>query len=667
MALWISPATKLMGNMKYPAKFSLVSILFLIPLVLTVLLYWGEVSRNIDLTREELEGIELLQFTEPLVVSIGEHRGLTNALLNGNSSVESQVLDRRGKVDKGLAALSSGTSSARPELQNKVRALGVSWEAIKSEIASAEPNLIFEMHNRLAADVRAFNRTILTEYSLILDQHIGTTFMIDNVAVLLPQIIDETGQLRGKAAGVSARGSFTSDSFIYVSNLQAQLDSLFPLLAEGLSNPELVSMQDKFSAAHDGVKNYIQYTRQNVTEPDQISVSSNEVFEKGSAAIEQVLGLYKTMLPTLAEKQRIYLDGQLFSRNLIIAVISVTVTLAIYLFIGFYQSTMRTMHSFREVSERLSGGDLTVRLNYEGKDEMSAISDGMNDVAKGFEQLVREAKRATQLVADSSRRLSGESKQTRDGVARQKEETSYISGGVGELSTSAADIAQNTNMASSASQRVDEMATQGLAVVQKTTQAFNELVQEVSETGAVISELDNDVQNIHAVSSVISEIADQTNLLALNAAIEAARAGEQGRGFAVVADEVRTLAQRTQDSTAEIRETLSKLQDCASRAVTLMERTNTSVSDNVEDMQQASDVLHEIDTALGEINQMNLGISSAAEQQSGLVQDLHQNLAAIGDVADASEQAAQNTSSLATEMERSATQLEQTLSKFSVS
>ena len=667
MALWISPATKLMGNMKYPAKFSLVSILFLIPLVLTVLLYWGEVSRNIDLTREELQGIELIQLTEPLVVNIGQHRGLTNALLNGNSGVESKVRDRRGKVDKALADLSSGTSSASPELKNRVRALGGSWGAIKSEIGSAEPSLIFEMHNRLAADVRAFNRAILTEYSLILDKHIGTTFMIDNVAVLLPQIIDETGQLRGKAAGVAARGSFTSDSFIYVSNLQAQLDTLYPLLAEGLNNPELVSMQDKISAAHDSVKSYIQYTRQNVTDPDQISVSSNEVFEEGTAAIKQVLGLYKIMLPTLAEKQHEYLNGQLFSRNLIIAVIIVTVTLAIYLFIGFYQSTMRAMHSFREVSERLSGGDLSVRLNYEGKDEMSAISDGMNEVAQGFEQLVREAKRATQLVADSSRRLSGESMQTRDGVARQKEETSYISGGVGELSTSAADIAQNTNMASSASQRVDEMATQGLAVVQKTTQAFNELVQEVSETGAVISELDKDVQNIHAVSSVISEIADQTNLLALNAAIEAARAGEQGRGFAVVADEVRTLAQRTQDSTAEIRETLSKLQDCASRAVTMMERTNTSVSDNVEDMQQASDVLHQIDTALGEINQMNLGISSAAEQQSGLVQDLHQNLAAIGDVADASEQAAQNTSSLATEMERSATQLEQTLSKFSVS
>lgn len=667
MALWISPATKLMENMKYPAKFSLVSILFLIPLVLTVLLYWGEVSRNIDLTREELQGIELIQFTEPLVVNIGQHRGLTNALLNGNTGVESKVLERRGKVDKALADLSPGVSSASPELQNKVRALGDSWGAIKSEIGSAEPSLIFEMHNQLAADVRAFNRAILTEYSLILDKHIGTTFMIDNVAVLLPQIIDETGQLRGKAAGVAARGSFTSDSFIYVSNLQAQLDTLYPLLAEGLNNPELVSMQDKISAAHDSVKSYIQFTRQNVTDPDQISVSSNEVFDEGTVAIKQVLDLYKTMLPTLAAKQHEYLNGQLFSRNLIIAVIIVTVTLAIYLFIGFYQSTMRTMHSFREVSERLSGGDLTVRLNYEGKDEMSAISGGMNEVAQGFEQLVREAKRATQLVADSSRRLSGESMQTRDGVARQKEETSYISGGVGELSTSAADIAQNTNMASSASQRVDDMATQGLAVVQKTTQAFNELVQEVSETGAVISELDNDVQNIHAVSSVISDIADQTNLLALNAAIEAARAGEQGRGFAVVADEVRTLAQRTQDSTAEIRETLSKLQDCASRAVTMMERTNTSVSDNVEDMQQASDVLHEIDTALSEINQMNLGISSAAEQQSGLVQDLHQNLAAIGDVANASEQAAQNTSSLATDMERSATQLEQTLSKFSVS
>ncbi|MGB0203547.1 MAG: methyl-accepting chemotaxis protein [Neptuniibacter sp.] len=666
MSLLISPATKLMGNIKYPAKFSLVSVLFLIPLVLTVVLYWGEVSRNIDLTREELKGIELIQLTEPLVVNIGQHRGLTNALLNGNSGVESKVLDRRAKVDKALSDLSAGAREASPELQNRISALGSSWGAIKSQIGSTNPAEIFEMHNRFAADVRSFNRAILTEYSLVLDQHIGTTFMIDNVAVLLPQIIDETGQLRGKAAGVAARGSFTADSFIYVSNLQSQLDSLYPLIAEGLGNPELGSMQDEIRAAHAGVKSYIAYTRNNVTDPDQIAVSSNEVFSEGTAAIKQVLGLYKTMLPALAEKQQEYLDGQLFSRNLIIAVILVTVTLAIYLFIGFYRSTMNTIHNFREVSERLSNGDLTVRLNYDGKDEMSAISDGMNGVAEGFEHLVREAKRATQLVSESSRRLSGESMQTRDGVARQKEETNYISGGVADLSTSASEIAQNTNMASGASQRVDQMATEGLEVVQKTTAAFNELVRDVSETGAVISELDNDVQNIHAVSKVISDIADQTNLLALNAAIEAARAGEQGRGFAVVADEVRTLAQRTQDSTGEIRETLSKLQDCASRAVKMMERTNTAVSENVEDMQQASDVLHEIDTALSEINQMNLGISAAAEQQSGLVQDLHQNLAAIGEVADTSERAAQNTSSLAEDMERSAAQLELSLSKFSV-
>lgn len=666
MSLLISPATKLMGNIKYPAKFSLVSVLFLIPLVLTVVLYWGEVSRNIDLTREELEGIELIQLTEPLVVNIGQHRGLTNAFLNGNSGVESKVLDRRMNVDKALSDLSVGAVKASPELQSRISGLDSSWVAIKSQIGSTDPAEIFEMHNRFAADVRSFNRAILTEYSLVLDQHIGTTFMIDNVAVLLPQIIDETGQLRGKAAGVAARGSFTADSFIYVSNLQSQLESLYPLIAEGLGNPELESMQDEIRAAHAGVKSYITYTRENVTDPDQIAVSSNEVFSEGTAAIKQVLGLYKTMLPALAEKQQEYLDGQLFSRNLIIAVIMVTVTLAIYLFIGFYRSSMNTIHNFREVSERLANGDLTVRLNYEGKDEMSAISDGMNGVAEGFEHLVQEAKRATQLVSESSRRLSGESLQTRDGVARQKEETNYISGGVADLSTSASEIAQNTNMASDASQRVDEMATEGLEVVQKTTAAFNELVRDVSETGAVISELDNDVQNIHAVSGVISEIADQTNLLALNAAIEAARAGEQGRGFAVVADEVRTLAQRTQDSTGEIRETLSKLQDCASRAVKMMERTNTAVSDNVEDMQQASDVLHQIDEALSEINQMNLGISAAAEQQSGLVQDLHQNLDAIGEVADTSERAAQNTSSLAEDMERSAAQLELSLSKFSV-
>lgn len=201
MASWLSPASKLMGSLKYPAKFSLVSVLFLIPLVLTVTFYWQELSRNIDLTKEEIRGIEIIRLTEPLVLNIGQHRGLTNALLNGNSAVESKVLDRRGKVDQALSQLQSGTKDVSSSTQAILSSLDKQWSNIKSSIGQSDPAEIFELHNEFAASVRRFNEVILREFSLELDPHSDTTFMIDNVAVFLPQIIDETGQLRGKASG----------------------------------------------------------------------------------------------------------------------------------------------------------------------------------------------------------------------------------------------------------------------------------------------------------------------------------------------------------------------------------------------------------------------------------------------------------------------------------
>ncbi|MCP4597082.1 methyl-accepting chemotaxis protein, partial [Neptuniibacter sp.] len=392
MNSWISPAAKLMGSLKYPAKFIVVSVLFLIPLILTVGLFWQELSRSINLTKSELRGIEIIQLTEPLVVNIGQHRGLTNAFLNGNTGVESKVLDRRGKVDAALQGLKGGTGDTGSDIKKLITELESRWAAIKSSIGTEQPAEIFEMHNRFAAAVRGFNKEILTAYSLELDPHSDTTFMIDNVAVFLPQIIDEVGQLRGKASGVAAKGQFTPDSFIYINNLMGRLEKVYPGLSSGLKLKELSAMSAAIDEAQKGVGGYLAYIRTNVTEPDSIAVDSNQVFSEGTAAIKKVLGLYKEMLPALYAKEQSYLEKQVFSRNLIVGVIGVTIALAFYLFLGFYRSTILTIESFQRMSDQLASGDLTARLDKRGKDEMSAISEGMNKVADGFEQLVREAK-----------------------------------------------------------------------------------------------------------------------------------------------------------------------------------------------------------------------------------------------------------------------------------
>ena len=151
MASFVTPATRLMSRMSYKIKFTLVSILFLIPLILTVSLYWQELKYDIDLTRSELAGLELVQLTEPLVVNVGQHRGLTNAFLNGNTGVESKILDRRGKVDAALQVLAQGVASEPQTMRTLVSDLQQQWRAVKQAIGNKPAAEIFEMHNGYCA------------------------------------------------------------------------------------------------------------------------------------------------------------------------------------------------------------------------------------------------------------------------------------------------------------------------------------------------------------------------------------------------------------------------------------------------------------------------------------------------------------------------------------
>ncbi|KTB79368.1 chemotaxis protein [Pseudomonas syringae ICMP 13102] len=634
----LSPGIYLTNRLRFPAKFAVLAIIIVIPLIVLGLRVFNSLNASIDTVAQERVGREYLQLTTPVLRTSMLQRAVSNRLLAGDASAAQDMTSNRAQLETALANLADmdARQGQQLETENRVQRLR---ESTRSLMDSIKPGLsqdeVFAQWNEQLAQTLNFIYYVSATSGMVLDEDYASLFLIDLSTIRMPREINVAGQIRGITAGlitgqglsVSMRGSLESLLKIEL-QFRAELEQSIRLLKR--RSPELAArISDPITAATAAMDSfrgdlhaYVKGTEFSVQQGQALSARGNVV----------VSGLYKAqdeIQTALQDELNTRYDALVLQREVVIAMCVIMGLLLLYAFCSIYRALRLTIDSLLGVTRRLGEGDLSARVAVVSKDEVADIANGLNLMADAFASSISHMDRTSYELTDVASRLGASIGLAKQSMNAQQAETEQVATAINEMTASVADVAQNTEGAALAADEANTASRNGLRIMHQAHSTIQALAEEVELSAQKVQALALHSQSIGGVIQVISTIADQTNLLALNAAIEAARAGEQGRGFAVVADEVRTLASRTQASTEEIRGIIQQLQGATDAAVQQMQAGQQKAHACISAASDASGSLSSISQGVERIVEMNTQIASAAVQQHAVSEDINRNVMEI--------------------------------------
>ncbi len=669
------PAIALMNRLSFGMKFSLISVMFFLPMGITNYYLVNDSYTQYQNTKSELESLDLLSSSLQLRRDLETLNDLVqvNAMV-GQSGKTGDIETQIRKLEQGLIQRAGEMQSAAhhpaevEDFNSKRDALLQALKAISAE--TSLQSKVAAIEKQLGSS-QVFLKYVAAQAGLSQDGRADVRQLTELITGFTPQVTSSIAVGRAVGAYSMAQGFLNSSSSTKMDDLLLQLEKLHGeyavRLKETLAGGEAkAALSSKAEESLNSLKEVSTFFEDQIIVADSLDQPWQSYFEQVSAVLEKTYALNNASVELLRSVLEKRLAEKRTDTALLVVALVLVFLVIVYLYGGFYVSTRSTLKTLGQVMDKVAAGDMTVGFKSQSQDELGELGQVFNDTVAKIHDLidiVGQTVIEVERQADRVELVSGESNQA---VYEQRGQIEQVATAMNQMSATAQEVARSAAAAVQSAQSVNDETVSGRSLVENQVGSIRRLAAEIDQSVAVINQLAADSASISRVLEVIKGIAEQTNLLALNAAIEAARAGEQGRGFAVVADEVRTLAKRTQQSTEEIEQMIAKLQGGVGAAVKAMNVSHQMADGTVNQSGQVQQALENILGAVGMIVDQNQQIAAAAEEQTAVAHDIDQNIVQINQAGERTAEGSSQTEQASRELSAQVAQLKQFIGAFKV-